>query len=590
MKYIQKTFTRQLDQTDCGVACLLSILRYYGGNASRERLRELSGTSIQGTTLLGLFQTAGSLGFAAEGLEAEGVHNLAELAEPAILHVLIDGQLQHYVVYYGQEAGKHIIGDPGRGVLTMTDEELDAIWPSKALLTLTPTAQFVNTAQGRQTQWQWFKNLVQEDMPLLGIAAGLGIVMALLGLTMALFSQKLIDDILPKQNVEKLSLGLALLMVLLLARAGIGYLRGFLLLRQSREFNVRIADSFFRDLLQLPKSFFDSRKTGDLVARLNDTRRIQALISFLTGSVLIDVLVVMLTTGFLFAYTWQIGLLALGCLPFYGWLVWRFNARIMAGQREVMAAYARTESHFIDSISGIGAIKAHRQEAFFARVTQSVYRFFQQQLYDLGLLGNRFGLFSELIGVGVLVAIIGLTAYMVLQKQLKIGEMMAVVSMASTLVSSVAKLSTTNIQLQEARVAFDRMREFTEMPKEPSEAVVETGTLAQRPVLESLSATQLSYRFAGRSALLKDVSFSVRRGEIIGIVGETGSGKSMLLQLLQKFYEPEEKGQISVEMTFSGTLFAGGGQTSDRYSRGRMAQFGRLRAAAYQNFQRHPAR
>ena len=171
-KHIQKTFTRQLDQTDCGVACLLSILHYYGGDATRERLRESSGTSIQGTSMLGLFQTAQSLGFQAEGLEAEGVHNLAEVDGPAILHVVMDDGatgrgLQHYVVYYGQKNGLYTIGDPGRGIVTMTTDELNAIWQSKALLTLQPTEQFLSTAQNRQTQWQWFRQLIQDDVPLL---------------------------------------------------------------------------------------------------------------------------------------------------------------------------------------------------------------------------------------------------------------------------------------------------------------------------------------------------------------------------------------------------------------------------------------
>ncbi|MGF7218335.1 ATP-binding cassette subfamily B protein [Spirosoma lacussanchae] len=566
MKHIHRTFTRQLDQTDCGVACLLSILRYHGGDASRERLRELSGTSIQGTSLLGLYQTAQALGFDAEGLEAEGIHNLSELTEPAILHVLIDdgptGQrLQHYVIYYGQANGYYTIGDPGRGVVQMPAEELTQIWQSRALLSLKPTDTFVRTTQSRQQQWQWFRQLLHNDLPLLGIAAGLGVLMAALGLTMALFSQKLLDEILPRQNVEKLTLGLLLLAVLLLARAGIGYLRGFLLLRQSRDFNTRIANHFFRDLLQLPKSFFDTRKTGDLVARLNDTRRIQATISFLTGNVVIDVLMVLITAGFLFIYHWQIGLLSLVCLPLFGWLVWRFNARIIAGQQEAMAGYAHTESHFIDCMSGIGVIKANQKEPFFSAVTSAIYTSFQQKLYQLGLLGNRYSLLSELISVGMLVALIAVSTFMVLHKQLKLGEMMAVLNMSGTLISAIARLSTTNIQLQEARVAFQRMREFTELPAEASDSqeVLTNSSLPTEIVLESLTAKGLSYRFAGRPALLKDISFSVQRGQIMGLIGETGSGKSMLLQILQKFYEPEEKDQLSVKMALPGTSFAGGG-------------------------------
>lgn len=559
MKHIHRTFVRQLDQTDCGVACLLSVIRFYGGDVSRERLREQSGTSIEGTTLMGLLQSASALGFETEAWECEGLHNLAELTEPVILHVVIDQRLQHYAVFYPTASktleNLFVIGDPARGVVTMTADELATIWQSKALMTLTPTDRFVRTAEARKTQWQWFKSIIHDDVSLLTAAAGLGVVVAVLGLSMALFSQRLIDEILPKQDTRKLLIGLFALTLLLAFRAGISYLRNLLLLRQSKAFNSRITGSFFNDLLRLPKAFFDNRKTGDLIARLNDTRRIQSVISYLTGNVVIDTLVILITAAFLFSYSWPVGIVALGSMPLFAWLVWHFNKPIITGQRDVMAAYARTESHFIDAISGVGVIKANRKESFFGRMTLAVYESFQGKVYDLGALGNRYALWSELGSVGLLVMLVAVTGWLVLTKQLRLGEMMAVISMANTLISSVAKLSTTNIQLQEARVAFARMREFTEIDKENTSAVQDTSLPG---ALAALRVEGVSFRFPGRKSLLKDVSFTARRGEIVGIIGETGSGKSMLLQLLMRFYT-SEKGTIMVDFQRDGIGFAGGG-------------------------------
>lgn len=69
LSYLKKTFTHQLESSDCGVACLRSVVRYYGGDISLERLRELSGTNKQGTTLLGLYQAGQQLGLETEAVK-----------------------------------------------------------------------------------------------------------------------------------------------------------------------------------------------------------------------------------------------------------------------------------------------------------------------------------------------------------------------------------------------------------------------------------------------------------------------------------------------------------------------------------------
>ncbi|MDF7816132.1 peptidase domain-containing ABC transporter [Runella sp. MFBS21] len=558
MKKNNLPFIRQQDQSDCGVACLASVVRYFGGEVSLERLRALSGTTNQGTTLLGLCQAAQQIGLEAEGFEAESIEMLYELPEPVILHVVIDGKLEHYVVCSSPPSEEGIkkrvftITDPAKGIVEMTQSELDAIWKSKILLQLTPTERFQRNALNSSQKLRWLRSLIQEDLSVLIIAAVLGVVISMMGLGMSLFSQKLIDEILPKQNTQKLTIGLILLGMFLVARLGISYLRALFLLRQAQSFNNRVAGSFYERLIRLPKSFFDSRKTGDLIARMHDTRRIQSVIASLAGNVLIDFLVVIISAVFVFIYSVEVGIIILLSLPFFGWLVWKYHLRIMHGQRAVMAGYARVESEYVDTITGIGAIKAAGREDFFTRTTQSTYEGFQQKSYEVGLLGTRYGIWAEVFGVVITVAMLAVASVLVLQKQLKIGEMMAVISVASGMIGAVGRLATLNIQIQEARIAFERMYEFTSLESEMTASVksdykseldnlpITTPDNQKEFIFLSLIIKNLSFRFVGRSALLKNISLELHKGEMIALLGESGHGKSTLMQILQKFYDWEE--------------------------------------------------
>ena len=143
-------------------------------------------------------------------------------------------------------------------------------------------------------------------------------------MSMAIFSQKLIDDILPSKDVTKLVMGIVLLSLLLLINVLFTSLRTYFLMYQAKDFNNRIIDRFYKALLHLPKPFFDTRKIGELVARLKDTERIQNVISMLAGSVIVDVLVTIVSLIFLFYYSWQTGTIALVSLPFYFFLIYRF--------------------------------------------------------------------------------------------------------------------------------------------------------------------------------------------------------------------------------------------------------------------------
>jgi ATP-binding cassette, subfamily C, bacteriocin exporter len=537
-KHIQKTHTLQLDQSDCGVACLLSIIKFYNGSESLEKLRELSGTSRQGTTLLGLYQVANQLGFTAEGCEAD-IKSLKEHGEPVVLHVLIENQLQHYLVCYGySQADGFLIGDPAKGIYQLSETELDKIWISKTCLTLSPNTQFKTIQSISKTQKKYFINLIQGDQKLLVFSIIIGVFVAGLGMAMSLFSQKLIDNILPSHNINKLITGVVLLTVLLLARVGFMILREFFLLQQSKDFNNRINNQFYNSLLHLPKPFFDTRKIGELIARLNDTGRIQSVIKMLASNLVIDVLVAVISIVFLFLYSWQVAVISLISLPIYFYIIYRSNAEIIDSQRAVMQGYASNESNYVAAIQGIATIKNNNCQDDFAKANNNIFGNFQEKIFNLGKINIQLSWQSGLSSVVFLIGILVYTSIAVFNKEMKLGELMAVLGISGSLLPSIANLALISIPINEAKIAFTRMFEFASIEKEKEEGVA-------IPTLESITINNLSFRFAGRSELFSNLNIQIQKGKLTAIVGESGCGKSTLGQILQRFY-PFEKGEIWV--------------------------------------------
>ncbi|MEM6517329.1 MAG: peptidase domain-containing ABC transporter [Bacteroidota bacterium] len=529
---IDKTLVLQRDHSDCGVACLSTIINYYGGQETLETLRTKSGTSKSGTTLLGLYQAANSVGFKAEGCEAD-IDALIAHPSPTILHVLVDGSMQHYVVCYGYDNGEFLIGDPARGVSYYSKEKLSMIWQSKKCLTLEPDGVFQRKKDIVAQKKTWFLNILKEDYRLLSLSVGLGIGVAVLGMAMAIFSQKLIDDILPSEDIEKLITGIVLLSFLLLVRVGMIAMRSYFLIQQSRDFNNRIIDHFYSSLLNLPKPFFDTRKIGDMVARLNDTNRIQRVIKQVASNFIIDFLIALVSLGFLYYYSWEVGLIASISLPIYFVLIYGNNKRIINAQKEVMQNYALTESNYIISINGIDEVKGYNRQTPFAQLNRFIYGNLQDSVFKLGKINLFLGLWSGLNAVLIIIVILSYTSNLVLKNEMMLGELMAILGIVGSLLPSVANLALITIPINEGKVAFSRMFEFENMEKEQSGSI----TIKE---FSSLELKDASFRFPGRKPLFTNIQINLQKNEIVALVGESGSGKSTIGQILQKAYHLEK--------------------------------------------------
>ena len=504
--------TQHRDLSDCGVVCLQTILKYYNGYISLEKLREYSGTSKQGTTMLGLIQCGNKIGLEVKGYEST-IEALKENKIPAILHTIYEEKLQHFIVCFGYDTKreKFIISNPVNSKIEYLNEnELNNIWKSKALLLCRETNNLVKNREEKKKKWNWVYNYLKEDLNLLSMALFLGIILSILSLATAVYSQKLIDVLLPSKDSFKIIASISLLLFIFITQVFFGYLRSLFLIRQARDYNSRAISFFYNNLLRLPRSFFDTRKIGDMVARMNDTSRIQKTISKIIGSVMIDVLMVIVVSVAIFNYNRTLGLITLFWIPIFSIVVFYFNPKIKKQQKTVMQSHARNESNYIDTIKGTDTIKANNREEFYSKYTNNIYRVFQKSIYDLGRLTINYSSINQLISNIFITTTLGYSVYLVLNNNLTAGVIIAILQLVTMLMNSTSNLAMINIEIQEAKIAFDRMFEFTSIEKED-----QGNTNIQH--FESIELQNLSFRFAGRNQLLKNINLSVNKGKISAI-------------------------------------------------------------------------
>jgi ATP-binding cassette subfamily B protein len=310
--------------------------------------------------------------------------------------------------------------------------------------------------------------MIKPEKELLMISLFTGILISVLGIVMAVFTQKLIDIILPSGEVRILILSSVLVFVLLSSRVVLSVVRQYLLLSQGKSFNIRIVDSFFQTLLFLPKSFFDTRKTGDLVARLNDTMRIQRVISDLVSVYIIDILVMVITLVMVFHYSVTAGIISILSLPVMFFIVFSKNKTIIRSQHDLMAGYALNEGNYINSLKGNAEIKTMNWHKIFSARNKQIFSLFQERVYSLGKIKAGLGLTTGLAGNLYLMALLVYSSLEVIHSQMTKGELMAILSLSSTLLPSVLNLALMAIPFSEAKVAIERMFEFTRISPESS--------------------------------------------------------------------------------------------------------------------------
>ncbi len=533
-------FLKQHDETDCGAACLGMICKHYGMPIGLNRLRDMANVSRYGASLAGLAEAAESLGFVTRGVRT-GYEQLMRTDLPAVIH----WEGNHFVVLFRITSKHAMIADPGVGIRKLTRKEFEAGWTHMALL-LEYTDRVAENEPSRSSFRRFFP-LVRPYIGTLSEVLLASLVLSLFGLASPIFTQAIVDQVLVHQDRDLLNLMLIGMIVIALFQMGTSALRTYLIAYVSARLSITMLSRFYRHLLGLPMHFFAMRRTGDLTTRFGENATIQALLTGATVSVVLDVTMLFVYLGLMLYYHAQLTLVVLAFMPLSVVLTLIYTPILKSLSQRAFLAQAEQSSVLIDSLHGIDAVKASAVERSTRWKWENRYTKEIQIGFHGMKIGMLFGSIGRLLNLFSSTFILWYGATLVIEGELSVGQLMAFNAMIGNVTGPIMGLIGLWPQIQEARIALDRLNDIYDTPMETSRHG--DYAAAPRQIEGRIAFEKVFFRYgagAEEPYVLNDIDLTVEPGRKVAVVGRSGAGKTTLVKLIPRLFDPTE-GRVTLD-------------------------------------------
>ncbi len=529
----------QQDQTDCAAAALATVAAHYGVKVGIGRIRDLVGLDLHGTSMLGLIKGAETLGFSAKGAKGDA-DGLRGVPLPAILHWTLDGGLGHFVVLHRLKKDQAILADPAQGIVKVSIDELLRRWTGYAVLlsprSLRPDAPSASKAD-------LVSALFAPHRGVMAGAAACAAALTLLGLGASLYLRHLVDGILLHGQTALLNLASMGMLLVLLFRALFGAVRGAFLVDVARKVDLTLISYYTRHVLRLPMRFFETRRVGEILSRVNDAVKIRHAVSGAVLSATVDGLMVLGASAAMLLTDVRLAIASLVFVPAFLVALAVLRRPLARGQRRAMEHSADVEAHLVEDVSSIETIKAFGTEPLRAQQTEFKLVRLTQTLFSTDRIDLVMDALLLLVAGGGMLTALWYGGHRVIEGGLTVGTLMFFYSLVGYLFTPLQNLASAVLSLQDAAIALDRLWEVLALelearpcPRPPKLKHLKDGVLFEK----------VTFRYGHRGDVLKELDLFMPAGKVVAVVGESGSGKSTVCKLLARFYEPSE-GRITAD-------------------------------------------
>ena len=526
---------KQHDYKDCGAACLATIAKQYGLSIPVARIRQVAGTDLLGTNVIGIVKAAEALGFEAKAVNGNRKAFLSGFSTPAIAHVTLKNHFQHYIVVHKVTKKYILIADPRSGLEKYTYDDFFDIW-SGVLILMEPTSNFVKKKTTENPLIR-FARLLLTQKRILGTVCLASLLITVLGILASFYFRFIMDDVGQYSKTHSLltiSLGIIFLYA---CQSVLLFFRSRLLQYMSQNLDIPLMLGYYNHVLRLPMDFFGTRKVGEIMSRFSDATKIRAAVSGAAMTVLIDTIMAIVGGIVLFQQNYVLFFIAFGMVLAHTIVVYSFTHPMRDVSREEMETYAQLNSYLVESLNGIETIKAYNNEKIAQHKTEHLFlQYLKSEFFGGTLASGQNALTSFISNVG-LISITWVGTMMVLSGSFTFGQLITFNALLHYFTGPLQRLVSLQPTIQTALVAADRLSEVLDLEQEDSSDQYDgfTEISLKQPII----ICNLNFRYGTRDLVLKGINMKIKPGERVAIVGESGSGKTTLVKLLLRFYDWE---------------------------------------------------
>ncbi|MFR0607435.1 MULTISPECIES: peptide cleavage/export ABC transporter [Limosilactobacillus] len=542
--FFYKNYVAQVDESDCGIAALSMVFKHYGSNYLLASLRELANTDKSGTSAFALIKTAEKVGFDTKAIKADmSLFDIKDIPYPFIVHVIKKSGLEHYYVVLGSTKTKVIVADPDprEKIKKISKDDFKNEWTGVSIF-LVPSIDYAPVSKKKRSFISLFGKLLTQKKLILDIVLS-ALLITIISIATSYYIQSIIDTFIPNDMQYTLNIISIGLIITYIFNAVFTYTRDYLLIVLGQRLSIDIILAYIRHVLQLPITFFSTRKIGEIVSRFTDANKIIDALASSVISIFLDVLIVTILGFVMMVQNYKLFLITLIFVPFYIFIILAFTRTFEKNNNDQMEYNAILNSSIIEDIRGIETIKTLNVENHvYKKIDHEFVKYLKSNLgYErMLLIQQALKLFIQML-LNLLILWIG--ARLVIKNKLSIGQLMTFNSLLTFFINPLQNIIGLQPKLQSAKVANNRLNEVYGVEKEFTE---KTYINDVKKIVGEIQIKNLYFHYGFKNDILKNINLTLKSKEKLVIVGTSGSGKSTLAKLLVGFIKPS-KGEILYE-------------------------------------------